>query len=116
LPIKTQYNEVTKLLLPNPHVITIETTLDLRPYYLFEYRADVGRIILTLGWLSCYSGHIDIPNMDKLTANGLWYSNWHIEFPFITTYCVAKERKSRSLHTNPFKSPAARSINKQTIF
>jgi Restriction endonuclease len=35
LPIKIQYNEATKLLLVNPHATSIETTLDLHPYYLF---------------------------------------------------------------------------------
>ncbi|MGC2681891.1 MAG: arylsulfatase [Candidatus Nitrosopolaris sp.] len=33
---------------------------------------DVG-----FGWLSCYGGPIDTPNMDKLAANGLLYNNWH---------------------------------------
>lgn len=29
------------------------------------------------GWLSCYGGPIDTPNIDKLAANGLLYNNWH---------------------------------------
>jgi hypothetical protein len=46
LPIITQYNEVAKLLLLNPHITTIETTLDLHPYYIFEYQADVKKGLL----------------------------------------------------------------------
>lgn len=46
LPIKTQYNEAAKLLLVNPHITIIETTLDLHPYYLFEYQADVKKGLL----------------------------------------------------------------------
>ncbi|HEY7079512.1 MAG TPA: arylsulfatase [Nitrososphaeraceae archaeon] len=29
------------------------------------------------GWLSCYGGPIDTPNINKLAANGLLYNNWH---------------------------------------
>jgi arylsulfatase A-like enzyme len=29
------------------------------------------------GWLSCYGGPINTPNIDKLAANGLLYNNWH---------------------------------------
>ena len=46
LPIKTQYNEVAKLPLVNPHITIIETTLNLHPYYLFEYQADVKKGLL----------------------------------------------------------------------
>ena len=43
LPIKTQYNEVAKLLLVNPQAAAIETTLNLHPYYLFAYQVDVKK-------------------------------------------------------------------------
>jgi restriction endonuclease len=46
LPIKTQYNEATKLLLVNPQATNIETTLDLHPYYLFTYQVDVKKGLL----------------------------------------------------------------------
>jgi arylsulfatase A-like enzyme len=29
------------------------------------------------GWLSCYGGPIETPNIDKLARNGLLYNNWH---------------------------------------
>ncbi|HZD34934.1 MAG TPA: arylsulfatase, partial [Nitrososphaeraceae archaeon] len=29
------------------------------------------------GWLSCYGGPIETPNIDKLASNGLLYNNWH---------------------------------------
>src|SRR6476661_8611384 len=29
------------------------------------------------GWLSCYGGPINTPNIDKLAAGGLLYNNWH---------------------------------------
>ena len=41
---------------------------------------DIVYIILDdvgFGWLSCYGGPIDTPNMDKLAGNGLLYNNWH---------------------------------------
>jgi arylsulfatase A-like enzyme len=39
---------------------------------------DIVYIILDdvgYGWLSCYGGPIDTPNIDKLAANGLVYNN-----------------------------------------
>ena len=41
---------------------------------------DIVYIILDdvgFGWLGCYGGPIDIPNIDKLAAIGLLYNNWH---------------------------------------
>ena len=41
---------------------------------------DIVYIILDdvgYGWLGCYGGPIDTPNIDKLAANGLLYNNWH---------------------------------------
>jgi arylsulfatase A-like enzyme len=29
------------------------------------------------GWLSCYGGSIETPNIDRLARNGLLYNNWH---------------------------------------
>ncbi len=29
------------------------------------------------GWLSCYGGPIETPNIDGLARNGLLYNNWH---------------------------------------
>ena len=29
------------------------------------------------GWLSCYGGPIETPNIDRLARNGLLYNNWH---------------------------------------
>ena len=45
LPITTGYNDVTKLGLVN-EVTNVETTLNLHPYYLFEYQADVKKGLL----------------------------------------------------------------------
>ena len=42
------------------------------PDILYIILDDVG-----YGWLSCYGGPIDTPNIDKLAANGLLYNNWH---------------------------------------
>jgi arylsulfatase A-like enzyme len=41
---------------------------------------DVVYIVLDdvgFGWLGCYGGPINTPNIDKLAANGLLYNNWH---------------------------------------
>jgi arylsulfatase len=41
---------------------------------------DIAVIILDdvgYGWLSCYGGPIETPNIDKLAKNGLLYNNWH---------------------------------------
>lgn len=42
------------------------------PNILYIILDDVG-----YGWLSCYGGPINTPNIDKLAANGLLYNNWH---------------------------------------
>jgi arylsulfatase A-like enzyme len=42
------------------------------PNILYIILDDVG-----YGWISCYGGPIDTPNIDKLAANGLLYNNWH---------------------------------------
>ena len=42
------------------------------PDVLYIILDDVG-----FGWLSCYGGPIETPNIDKLAANGLLYNNWH---------------------------------------
>ena len=42
------------------------------PDILYIILDDVG-----YGWLSCYGGPIDTPNIDNLAANGLLYNNWH---------------------------------------
>jgi hypothetical protein len=47
LPILTQYNEVAKLLLVNPHAANIaEATLVLHPYFVFTYEADIKKGLL----------------------------------------------------------------------
>jgi hypothetical protein len=45
LPVVTQYNEATKLLLVNPEAISAdtETTLSLHPYYVFIYQVEVKK-------------------------------------------------------------------------
>jgi Holliday junction resolvase len=59
LPIVIQYNEVTKLLLVNPHAINIaETTLDLHPYYLFTYQVDFKKGLLGRQKISEYGSSI----------------------------------------------------------
>ena len=58
---------------------------DSKPWWPQPTRApadapDIVYIILDdvgYGWLSCYGGPIDTPNIDKLAANGLRYNNWH---------------------------------------
>src|SRR6266487_3133251 len=58
---------------------------DSKPWWPQPTRApadapDIVYIILDdvgYGWLSCYGGPIDTPNIDKLAANGLLYNNWH---------------------------------------
>jgi arylsulfatase A-like enzyme len=42
------------------------------PNILYVILDDVG-----YGWLSCYGGPIETPNIDRLAANGLLYNNWH---------------------------------------
>jgi Holliday junction resolvase len=59
LPIVTQYNEVTKLLLVNPHAITItQAMLVLHPYYLFTYQVDVKKGLLGRQRISEYGSSI----------------------------------------------------------
>lgn len=58
---------------------------DSKPWWPQPARApadapDIVYIILDdvgFGWLGCYGGPIDTPNIDKLAANGLLYNNWH---------------------------------------
>lgn len=42
------------------------------PNIAFIILDDVG-----YGWLSCYGGPIETPNIDELARNGLLYNNWH---------------------------------------
>src|SRR5215208_3523640 len=42
------------------------------PDILYIILDDVG-----YGWLSCYGGPVETPNIDNLAANGLLYNNWH---------------------------------------
>jgi hypothetical protein len=69
LPIKTQHNEVTKLLLVNPHITVIETTLDLHPYYVFEYQADVKKGLLRRSETEC--GHRIVDATNKKIIEGI---------------------------------------------
>ena len=52
-----------------PQPVMHQLTLQNIAYIILD---DVG-----YGWLSCYGGPIDTPNIDKLAANGLLYNNWH---------------------------------------
>ena len=61
------------------------TWQDSKPWWPQQVKApvdapNIAYIILDdvgYGWLSCYGGPIDTPNIDKLAANGLLYNNWH---------------------------------------
>ena len=59
------------------------TVEDSKPWWPQPTRAPAGApdiVYLILddvgfGWLSCYGGPIDTPNIDKIAANGLLYNN-----------------------------------------
>jgi len=61
------------------------TWKDSKPWWPQPARAPAGApdIVYILlddegfGWLSCYGGPIDTPNIDKLAASGLLFNNWH---------------------------------------
>ena len=69
LPITTGYDDVTKLGLVN-EVTNVETTLDLHPYYLFEYQADVKKGLLRRSETKCGHRIVDATNKKIIQVIG----------------------------------------------
>jgi len=68
LPITTGYNDVTKLGLVN-EITDVETTLNLHPYYLFEYQADVKKGLLRRSETECGHRIVDATNKKIIQAS-----------------------------------------------